>query len=1655
MQQVTTNSNHSIQIPGSKEIASMRVVQSCGCGSPKLYVRYKGEAQYVPLKICAAPSSPGLNNRYVDVFSDQAVNGVKSFADHIRVSSSYIKGGATQIFGNTAGGGLFNVLIGTGAGNAMTGQKNIMIGDNAGVAARAINNTIAIGVQSGPATNYLGDNNFFLGYKAGYNMTGGSGNVHIGQGSGIPGTYSNRLFIGNPGEPTTLESAHIITGYFDTGVLRFPKGYANNDASKFLTTGSDGTLVLSAPKMPTDYVSNNPVNTLPRDNTSNHGITDANLVQQSLTYWNNSTKTNTPAGFDQGIGITGISPDGTQAGQVVLDKTANTLSFRGKATNVWKAWRTVETTDNKVTNLDSPNNATYPTTLLLNGVKNTIRTSWSSTNINNNAPPQYCKIMSISFTANVFNSFEGVFEVTGFHGSNAGQDFAGQIYIFCGGGTTNNNTISAFFKKNPFSKNSFSFYYVYDNDNYIFDIYIGIRNQYIRAKFSETEKPSLSVNNVTCTYLDNNGLVSSLPTGAVEFSNYDMASKFDAVVLDWNANNNTSANYTGDLNSINSISYFGFNQNALNRPGFFPYGGTLLNMSLNASTSTQLALGWTGGTGGDYFGYRTKNNGVFSDWYQVASRDWVTSQIPATSTLQQVTAAGNTSNNSIIINGGTGGSTNTLTSLNLDFYPGTNTSWARGLRLLNSSSSLLGGIGFYGNTGNQIPTFGYISSNGSPWGGADLKFIGGKVGINLAGTTIPQHNLEVNGDALLTSLAGTGTRMIITDAAGLLGSQAMPVLVETDPIYTGQEPSIVRYRGNINSGDDLNTYYAPGIWACNAATTPTILNLPSGAPAGSPVLLQVSGTSSSSGGYTTQVLTTQVSGAAGSGYRWVRNSDNSGTWAPWKKVITDGSNVSLLNNDAGYITSAAIPAPQALSLNNFSLSISSGNTITLPFTPYLITAQTNLNGISATNTALSISSAATNSPVPGVAGFGFSSWGGATGVQLALMNNNGAYVRTNPSLTSYTAWVKLATLNDIPIVNDATLTLQTSGIATGGTVAFTANSATAKTFTVNVPGTDLGSSLSGTNLTLTSSTGSNTTVDMSSVNTNLGNTDLAAPPSVSRIYSLGTSGSLKFQNSALNTVLSLDDSTKTTILLGSTLILGNDQSSKYGTFNFGNNTAGRIYTWQDSNGTVAFLSDLSTYVPASRTITAGNGLTGGGDLTANRTITLGTPGAVTLSSTNSVTATGHTHAFAPGGTTSQYIRGDGSLATFPSIPAGTVTSIGMTIAGTAIDVTPTTVTSSGTFALSFAGTANQYINGQGNLTTFPTIGNGALSFYSGATLISSFTANQTANTTIDLANVFSDRYTQQRLPGNGSSLPYTVMSNTGTSQRTTMEDPQDVYGGISVHFKNVSALPGATGSTYASLLHINTYTDSSGISNAGQLAFTTTGVWHRPASSATAWNGNFKRLAYTTDILSYTAGSGLTLTGTAFSLPVTVSGSGNYVSNVAQNANGITVTKATLPTIGNGTLTIQQNGSTVGTFTANQSANTTINLTGGSNEVVDNGYGYGRSNNFGSGWDAAGGFAANSIYITTNTPYQVSENDYTVYLFAPGASIVLPDPANYRNRMIRLVNATKVQIEAPQQYAIIDYDGTSLTNMGVGSYLIQSIRGAGGAWLWYLVGGNS
>jgi len=90
---------------------------------------------------------------------------------------------------------------------------------------------------------------------------------------------------------------------------------------------------------------------------------------------------------------------------------------------------------------------------------------------------------------------------------------------------------------------------------------------------------------------------------------------------------------------------------------------------------------------------------------------------------------------------------------------------------------------------------------------------------------------------------------------------------------------------------------------------------------------------------------------------------------------------------------------------------------------------------------------------------------------------------------------------------------------------------------------------------------------------------------------------------------------------------------------------------------------LSGATPNTRKITAGNGLTGGGDLSADRTITLGTPSTITATTSNSVTSTSHTHALSGATpntrkiTAGNGLTGGGDLSADRTITLGTPSTI--------------------------------------------------------------------------------------------------------------------------------------------------------------------------------------------------------------------------------------------------------------------------------------------------------------------------------------------------------------------------------------------------------------
>jgi len=105
---------------------------------------------------------------------------------------------------------------------------------------------------------------------------------------------------------------------------------------------------------------------------------------------------------------------------------------------------------------------------------------------------------------------------------------------------------------------------------------------------------------------------------------------------------------------------------------------------------------------------------------------------------------------------------------------------------------------------------------------------------------------------------------------------------------------------------------------------------------------------------------------------------------------------------------------------------------------------------------------------------------------------------------------------------------------------------------------------------------------------------------------------------------------------------------------------------------------------------------GSGSVTS---VGLSAPSAFTV--TGSPVSTSGTLAFTGAGTAQQYIDGTGSLQTFPTVGSGTVTSVAATINGDAISISGSPITTSGTLAFNFGGSSTEYINGDGDLVTFP------------------------------------------------------------------------------------------------------------------------------------------------------------------------------------------------------------------------------------------------------------------------------------------------------------------------------------------------------------------
>jgi len=164
-----------------------------------------------------------------------------------------------------------------------------------------------------------------------------------------------------------------------------------------------------------------------------------------------------------------------------------------------------------------------------------------------------------------------------------------------------------------------------------------------------------------------------------------------------------------------------------------------------------------------------------------------------------------------------------------------------------------------------------------------------------------------------------------------------------------------------------------------------------------------------------------------------------------------------------------------------------------------------------------------------------------------------------------------------------------------------------------------------------------------------------------------------------------------------------------------------------------------------------SGLTLSGTVTTSGNLTLG--GTLALTSANVTGALGYTpyNSTNPSGFTSN---------------TGTVTSVGISHAGNAFTA-GSAVTTSGTLAITMAGTAAQYINGQGNLVAFPSIPQGDITEVVAGTGLSGGGTSGSVTLTNAAPNVSTNLSTITALDS------VTVVSSDGTNATIFAATPTD------------------------------------------------------------------------------------------------------------------------------------------------------------------------------------------------------------------------------------------------------------------------------------------
>lgn len=252
--------------------------------------------------------------------------------------------------------------------------------------------------------------------------------------------------------------------------------------------------------------------------------------------------------------------------------------------------------------------------------------------------------------------------------------------------------------------------------------------------------------------------------------------------------------------------------------------------------------------------------------------------------------------------------------------------------------------------------------------------------------------------------------------------------------------------------------------------------------------------------------------------------------------------------------------------------------------------------------------------------------------------------------------------------------------------------------------------------------------------------------------------------------------------------------------------------------------------------------------------------------------------------------------------------------------------------------------------SLPTVNNGTLTIQKNGTGVGTFTANQATNTTVNVVvptqasdigalpdtTTISDLTTTAQLDALNSGATTTNIGQITTnkndisdindkipsqaSSSNQLADKSFVNSSIATNTANFIG-------TFNSVAELEAYSGT--LTNNDYAFVQTTDTAGNTLYDRYKWNGSEWLFEYELNNSSFTASQWATINSGATSSDVALAQSAlqpnDNVSELVNDAGYIT--SSALPTVNNGTLTIQKNGVDVQTFTANQSTNATANIT--------------------------------------------------------------------------------------------------------------------------------